>query len=193
VLSWAGHYNLKVENFDQVHAATTGGTSNSVMLNEMTGNATFIGRPYWAELYGAGYDITMAGWAGAYANGLAAMDSAYLYDSSAGHAQFSGQLGSVTMSGQGYSYNVLWFGQVYAYANGPSGTATLVDGSGGATFNGHGTQAQLSGPGYLIEADGFASVIAQANPGTTDRADIDWFDLAYSLTLEGPWIHSGIL
>ena len=176
-LSSPGHLNY-ASNFDQVNAYSTagdaGGEGDQAVLYDSAGNDTFVGRPEYTLLKGAGFYNYVQGFDRAYGYATAGNaggvgDQAFLYDS-AGNDTFVGRPEYGLLKGAGFYNYAQGFGEVTANATagdagGVGDQATLYDSSGNDTFIGTPKYGLLKGPGFQNLAQGFDQVNVYATAG----------------------------
>jgi hypothetical protein len=143
-----------------------------------SGSNSFTGAPTWDMLAGSGYSNVAFNFPSVRAYSFAAGDVANLDGASTGLNSFTGNPGYSQLYGQGYFIRVLNFETVNATSHSSLDTADLyganslsdffraavdmADGGDPATGP-FVSQASMSGPGYQINASGFANVTGHSN------------------------------
>ncbi|MFH1919863.1 MAG: hypothetical protein ABIP48_08270 [Planctomycetota bacterium] len=128
--------------------------------------------PGHGTLSGEGYSVAVANVESVTINGGGGTDVAALRDNPAGKDTFTADPDAATLSGDGYSNQVVSFRYVHAFStSGDSDTAYLHDDpNGDDTLKAGPTEAKLYGGDYYIRAKSFRDVYAYGTPGDKDVA-----------------------
>ena len=179
-------YSHSVAGFPTVIAyATSGGRDVAHLYDSKASQDHFTGKVAYSRLEGPGFQNTAVGFAevtGYASAGSGFADTASLVDSD-GNDTFHGgptspvgtRLWGTTLAGQAFSYGVVGFRDVSAFAvNGGRDAAVLYDSAATSdTFTGTPTQSLMSGPGFSVRAKGFPTVTARASQnGRVDEAKL---------------------
>jgi hypothetical protein len=182
----SGYDNVAV-NFASVYAY--GSASDTAYLYDQAGTTSVVLASNYAQMSGSGpgFFVYVSGYGHVYAYATGGTSSITFTDTT-GSATFGGTPTWSYMYGSNF-YNLdSGFTTVTVNATGQD-AAYLYDLPGtGNRFDGSGSSANLSGPGYAINTSGFAAVTVYASQGNTDAAYVGWpSSITYKLWLEGSW------
>lgn len=181
-------YDINVIAFPTVNVYAGSGSSDKdvAMLEDSSGNDTFVGNSAEASLSGklAGkkYKITVSRFDEVTVekkNG--GNDIAKLTDS-VGDDTFTGKPTEASLKGTGYLLTVKAFDEVFGYAtNGGTDTAELFGSAGSDIFTGRDSKSTMTGSGFSLTAEKFEKVIAHGGGGN-DTANL--YDYIYNEYLQ---------
>ena len=161
-------FHLTSNNIED--ALANGSSEDLVYFYDTAGDETYLARPLWARMTGAGFRNTTVGFGTTVAYSTGGNDRAVFHDSS-GNDIFYARPGYAYMKGPGYLNYVSGFDDVRAYATaGGVDRAYFFDSAGNDLFVGRTNDAYIVGNGFLSYANGFDRVYAYATAGGVDRA-----------------------
>jgi hypothetical protein len=172
--------------FATVIATGNGGGRDLAYLYASAGNDNFVATPTYAYLQGSGFYNQANGFLVFGISNAGGKATATLYGSP-GNDNFVGNPSYSFLEGSGFFEEAIGFTTVNAAGGGGTDTATLFGAAGGGnTFTGSGNRAWLSGSGYAINLMDFASVVAEATGGGTNKRELATLDYAFSTI--GDWM-----